>query len=226
LRTFGGKPVKQVIIFCVFSIIIVTLVLGCIRQNSNTPKTATPYEGLRSEMLNPNGVAKIGKILVATPRIALGAECLSLDELRDTIGDAVTAEVAVDSITGVNAATALKSAASDPSILDAGRKVAADSVLMVELNRCEERKGSSLGAEQGAVVSLTFTLLSTQDRTLRWRASYFVNDQATFDNLLTASKAHAKHGWRSARDLITAGSRDAMKDLESKRQASFLEAKA
>jgi len=111
-----------------------------------------------------------------------------------------------------------------PSLVELGRELNANYVMVGILFRFEERVGSSLGVEKPASVAFDLHLYRLRDGKRVWDGDFDETQKPLFDDLLkTGSFLRRKAKWLTAADLTEVGMEETLrkfpsvKELEEKR---------
>lgn len=108
--------------------------------------------------------------------------------------------------------------------LDLARAQGADSVLVTRLHNLVARKGSSVGANQGTQIDLSYSMVRVSDGKTVWEANYFFEDQALSENILRLNQ-RLKEGsglsWNSTEDVVRKALQSASRDFASRRVEQF-----
>lgn len=120
--------------------------------------------------------------------------------------------------------------ASESDLYVHARASGAESLLVTSLKEFHPRSGSALGAQEAAAVTLGMQLHAL-DGTLLWSAGYVFRDQAVSDNLFRLGDRLFQSnegvpgaralGFKSERELLSAGLRGAARALATDRTALF-----
>ncbi len=103
-----------------------------------------------------------------------------------------------------------------PSLVELGKEMNANYVMVGILFRFEERVGSSLGVEKPASVAFDLHLYRLRDGKLVWDGDFDETQKPLFDNLLkTGSFLRRKAKWLTAADLAEVGMEETLRKLPS-----------
>jgi hypothetical protein len=197
-------------LFTLHGVLLIGLITAC--STSQNGSIVAPR--LQSEK-KVGDLVHVNSVLIAPIKIedhSLAGERAS--DVSRAIVQAVTEELTMEVVDGTKNSNA-RAAAKSPAL-------AADAILQITLHRYTERQGSRIGASQPAEVYADFILQSSRTELELWRASFRVKDEALSDNLLRIKdKIKDKGTFRTARDLLLSGVRDACRNLGEKRLEQF-----
>ena len=99
-----------------------------------------------------------------------------------------------------------------------------DGLLETVILRFKERRGSRIGADSPAEVGVRYTLYRSEREPV-WEASFHFRDQALSEDFLSAQNRFSSQGgrgWKGASALLEASMDQALSELESQREKSFV----
>ena len=98
-----------------------------------------------------------------------------------------------------------------PLLVEMGRSVKADALLVGTIYRFRQRVGSSLGADSPASVAFALELIRVADGRIIWRRPYDQTQQSLNQNLLEVGKFFKRGGkWVTAEELASEGLKQIM----------------
>ena|GEM_PF-6502800 len=121
---------------------------------------------------------------------------------------------------------AIRGASGDAPAVQLARESGSQAVLISRLNIYQARKGSSLGAEQGAHVQFVLTLKDVESGQEIWIANYNYRDKAVTDDLLALPNkfegtGQRGAGWQSVEEIFRSGLSQSFQNLSALRQREF-----
>lgn len=99
-------------------------------------------------------------------------------------------------------------------LVDIGKSVKADAVMIGTIYRFRERVGAALGVDSPASVAFAIELIRVADGRIIWRRPFDETQQSLDENLLNIGKFFSRRGkWVTAEELATEGLEEMMKTL-------------
>ncbi len=96
-------------------------------------------------------------------------------------------------------------------VLETGRQLSADAVLMGRVYRFQERRGNDYSADSPASVSFDILLIYVEDGRILWRGSFEEAQQPLSDNLYTIDNFFKRKArWLTAEELADDGLQEVM----------------
>ena len=232
MSDFGDGVMKERVPFASYvflsSLLLVAAFLSACSGFSVTGGPGTTFVPLlKSQIVDKNQLFKVNSILVVPVSYAhdVSKRQGELSWIRHGVAEAFKSEAGLE-IVDLTSGEEFMTPELRQDLPELAGKYGADGVLLTFVDSITERSGSRLGADQPAAVSFRLELVGSKEFQSLWKASYVYNDRALSENMLTIDQRFKdkgrKPGWRTARELVMRGVREAALALGEERNKKFL----
>ena len=213
-----------------FIIAGVVLAIASCEQTRSRAKPGAEFEGaLRSEVGQSDDLLAVNSLAVLPIEFSDRTRALAQhsSEYYSLLRDAVSSELGLalktDDELFKRFNTLSGSKRMDQALLYA-RALGADSILRTVVHEYQERRGSTMAADQMAQFNFSMSVIRVRDGQVVWSSNYNFRDQAATDNLLRLGEQGSgaeKFGFSKASDSLAVALRTAVRDLSDRRSARF-----
>ena len=208
---------------------VVVALLGCEHVSSRATPGAELSGALRSDVAQSDDLLAVNSLAVLP--IEFGDRTRNLAQhsseyynlLRDAVGSELGLTLKADDELFKRLNTLSGTSRLDQAVSHA-RAIGADSILRTVVHEYQERRGSSMAADQMAQFNFSMSVVRVRDGRVVWSSNYNFRDQAATDNLLRLSEQGSgadKFGFSTASDSLAIALRTAVRDLSDRRSARF-----
>lgn len=220
VRLSGAQLMRLVIVMLV---VVGGGLSACAPQAQKGPLQSDPSHQLKTLAVDRQGLLRVNSVLLAPVQFQGNARLEGGDQERldRELEFAAGRELDVD-VTPPSKVKDLIRRGTAPdqftaAAVDSAKKLRSDGVLVTTINTLEEREGSRVGADAPAALGFTMSLVRVADSRSVWSTSYYIQDHALSENLLSIHDT----GWRSLQEHLTEGFSGALRELRRQRETAF-----
>lgn len=203
----------------------ILICVGCSGYSVTGGPGKTIRPRFESSVFNAEGLREINSLSVSPLVVEQGAaEAISgsEDAMYDKLVNAIKTEMSIEAIPVRDTKKIIAESGMYPHAkwLTESARMGLDGMLVLRLHNYNLRKGSAVGADEGASVGFLMSVYRVADGKELWRGNYYFQDKALSENIFRLSRSGEK-GWVSAETLFEQGLQLAIRDFALKRVEAF-----
>lgn len=222
------SSMRKITLWLVISLILLGG-LGCNANNSRAKPGAEFAGALRSEVGQSDDLLAVNTLAVLPLEFGnrTGTMSQHAADYYSVLRDAVSSELGLSIKADDQFFKKLNAKGTSEHLDDSlaqANSIGADSILRTVVHEYQERRGSSMAADQMAQFNFTMSVIRVRDGRVVWTSNYNFRDQAATDNLLRLGEQGSgaeKFGFSTASDSLAIALRTAVRDLSDRRAARF-----
>jgi hypothetical protein len=209
--------------FTVTAILLILTISGCMKQPHNFVVDHETKAVKTENLKQKHDLIQLNSVLVAPVKLARATDFINFkQEIVDSIAYGVIKEEIEFEVVSVNQDPKFSNLKS-LSISEQANRLNIGAVILIEVEKFDERIGTRVSAEQTAAVSFSMTVKKISDNSIIWKDGFSYQDQALSDNILKKKdKSKKTKGWSSSSQLFEYGVRELSKKLQKARLEAYL----
>jgi PBP1b-binding outer membrane lipoprotein LpoB len=209
--------------FTVTAILLILTISGCMKQPHNFVVDHETKAVKTENLKQKHDLIQLNSVLVAPVKLARATDFINFkQEIVDSIAYGVIKEEIEFEVVSVNQDPKFSNLKS-LSISEQANRLNIGAVILIEVEKFDERIGTRVSAEQTAAVSFSMIVKKISDNSIIWKDGFSYQDQALSDNILKKKdKSKKTKGWSSSSQLFEYGVRELSKKLQKARLEAYL----